>query len=116
MDWKPSKLTREQLEARRLEAGRLLKEGRLLQGQIAKQLGVRYLAVSYWAKRYRSGGLRQLCQRVATDCPAKLTPTRVPDLVQLLALYHDGELEAYAVSRVVNAPGRDHASPIERTE
>ena len=27
MGWKPSKLTREQLEERRLEVGRLLKEG-----------------------------------------------------------------------------------------
>jgi DNA-binding GntR family transcriptional regulator len=49
MQWKPSKLTREQLQERRLETGRLLKEGRLSQSQIAKQLGVSRMAVRYWA-------------------------------------------------------------------
>ena len=57
MEWKPSKLTREHLEERRLVAGRLLEEGQLSQSQIAKQLGVSRMAASHRARRYYSGGL-----------------------------------------------------------
>jgi transposase len=84
MEWKPSKLTRQQLEERRLEAGRLLKEGQLSQSQIAARLGVSCTAVSQWAKRYRSGGLRRLQHRVATGRPSKLTPTQKRTLKQQL--------------------------------
>jgi transposase len=84
MDWKPSKLTREQLEERRLEAGRLLKAGQLSQAQIAQQLGVSRMAVSHWTKRYRTGGLRRLKQRVTTGRPPKLTPTQKGALKQRL--------------------------------
>jgi putative transposase len=84
MEWKPSKLTREQLEERRLEAGRLLKEGHLSQSQIAARLGVSRTAVSQWAKRYRSGGLKRLRQRVVTGRPSKLTPAQKQTLKQRL--------------------------------
>ena len=40
MTWKPSYLTREQLEERRLAGGRLLKAGKLSQAEIARQVGV----------------------------------------------------------------------------
>jgi transposase len=84
MEWKPSKLTREQLEERRLEAGRLLKEGHLSQSQIAERLGVSRTAVSQWAKRYRSGGLKRLRQRTVTGRPSKLTPGQKQTLKQRL--------------------------------
>jgi putative SOS response-associated peptidase YedK len=49
-----------------------------------------------------------------TDEALWLDPAaRVPDLVQLLQPYPDEELEAYAVSRAVNAPGRDDAALVE---
>jgi putative transposase len=84
MEWKPGKLTREQLEKRRLEAGRLLKEGQLPQSQIAARLGVSCAAVSHWAKRYRSGGISRLRHRVATGRPSKLTPTQKRTIEQQL--------------------------------
>jgi putative transposase len=84
MEWRPSKLTREQLEERRLEAGRLLKEGHLSQSQIAKRLGVSRTAISQWAKRYRSGGLRRLRQRASTGRPSKLMPAQKQTLKQRL--------------------------------
>src|SRR5574341_68283 len=84
MEWKPSKLTREQLEERRLEAGRLLKEGQLSQSQIAKQLGVSRMAVSYWAGRYRRGRLKRLQHRVVTGRPSKLTTAQKRKLNQRL--------------------------------
>lgn len=84
MEWKPRKLTHEQLEERRLEAGRLLKEGRLSQSQIAKQLGVSRMAVSQWAKCYRRGGIRRLQRRVAAGRPPKLTPTQKRELKRQL--------------------------------
>jgi hypothetical protein len=37
MIWTPSKLTREQMEERRLEGGRLLKEGKLSKAEIARR-------------------------------------------------------------------------------
>lgn len=36
MTWKPTYLTREQMEKRRLEGGRLLKAGKLSQAEIAR--------------------------------------------------------------------------------
>jgi transposase len=76
MNWKPSNLTREQLEERRLEAGRLLKEGQLSQSQIASRLGVSCAAISQWAKRYRRGRARRLQHRVATGRSSKLVPAQ----------------------------------------
>jgi hypothetical protein len=37
MTWIPTKLTREQMEERRLERGQLLKEGKLSNAEIARQ-------------------------------------------------------------------------------
>jgi hypothetical protein len=48
MTWKPSSLTREQLEERRLEGGCLLKEGKLSQAEISRHLGVSRASVSDW--------------------------------------------------------------------
>lgn len=73
MIWKPSHLTREQMEERRCEGGRLLKAGKLTQAEIAQQLGVSQAAVSRWAKRLATGGMRGLRRRKSLGRPAKLT-------------------------------------------
>lgn len=65
MTWKPSYLTREQMEERRLEGGRLLKEGKLSQAEISRQLGVSRATVSEWAKIVKSKGIRGLRKRKA---------------------------------------------------
>lgn len=58
MTWKPSYLTREQMEEMRLEGGRLLKAGQLNQAEIARQLGVSRATVSAWAKTVEAKGIR----------------------------------------------------------
>ena len=57
MTWKPSYLTREQMEERRLAGGRLLKAGKLSQAEIARQLGVSRATVSDWAKTIEAKGM-----------------------------------------------------------
>ncbi len=51
MTWRPTTLTREQLEERRLEGARLLIEGQLTQAQIALHLGVSAPTVVRWKQR-----------------------------------------------------------------
>jgi len=73
MTWRPSKLTREQMEERRLEGGRLLKEGKLSKAEIARQLGVSRGSVGNWAKAIETGGLRRLRKRKSSGRGSKLT-------------------------------------------
>lgn len=82
--WKPTKLTRMQLEERRLEGGHLLKENELTQAQIARQLGVSRTAVSKWSRRMRTGGLRRLDQQVSQGRPARLTRKQTRILIRQL--------------------------------
>ena len=49
--WRPSNLTPEQIEERRMECGRLLREGGLSPAEIARRLGVSRRAVSQWAQQ-----------------------------------------------------------------
>jgi len=84
MEWKPTRLTREQMEERRLEAARLLRRGKLTQAEIARQLGVSRMAVSQWAARLEAGGIRQLRQRRSGGRPAKLTAAQRGQLRRLL--------------------------------
>ena len=73
MTWIPTKLTREQMEERRLEGGRLLKEGKFSNAEIARQLGVTRGSVGAWAKAIKAGGLRRLRQRKSSGRRSKLT-------------------------------------------
>ena len=84
MEWKPTRLTREQMEERRLEAAHLLRRGKLTQAEIARQLGVSRMAVSQWAARLAAGGVRQLRQRRSSGRPAKLTAAQRGQLRRLL--------------------------------
>lgn len=84
MKWKPSQLTREQMEERRLEAARLFKEGQLSHAQIARALDVSRAAVSKWFHRYRRGGPRRLEQRRAGGRPSKLSGRERHQLKQQL--------------------------------
>ena len=84
MKWEPSKLTREQMEERRLEAGHLFKEGELSNAQIANVLGVSRAAVTLWRERYRTGGARRLKQSLSSGRPPKLTAGEKRKLAQKL--------------------------------
>ena len=72
MPWKPSRLTRPQLEERRLEGARLLAEGRLSQAEVARELEVSRATISRWAEAFREGGQAAL--------KARLAPGREPSL------------------------------------
>lgn len=84
MTWKPTKLTLEQMEERRLKGGRLLKEKRLIQAEIARELGVSRAAVGHWAKRMRSGGLKRLQGRKPTRRQSKLSRSEERRLLSLM--------------------------------
>lgn len=73
MPWKPSHLTREQMEERRGEGGRLLKAGKLSQAEIARHLGVSRAIVSKWKKKVEAEGIRGLRKRKAKGGQSKLT-------------------------------------------
>ncbi len=56
MPWKPSRLTRRQLEERRLEGARLLSMGKLSQAEVAREPEVSRTTVGRWAEAFREGG------------------------------------------------------------
>lgn len=84
MTWKPSYLTREQMEERRLEGGRLLKEGKMLQAEIARHLGVSRATVSAWAKVVKAKGIRGLRKKKAPGSQSKLSKSQKARLKRLL--------------------------------
>jgi putative transposase len=84
MTWQPTKLTRTQLEERRLAGGRLLKRGKLSQAQIARQFNVSREAVRQWAQQLQAGGMPRLYQRISTGRPARLTPAQQRELMRQL--------------------------------
>lgn len=84
MTWRPSHLTRNQMEERRRRAAQLLKQKRLWQGKIARQLGVSSMAVSHWARQLKEKGLRGLKPRRATGRPARLTRAQRTALLRTL--------------------------------
>lgn len=84
MIWKPSRLTREQMEERRLEGGRMLKAGKLPQAEIARRLGVSRATVSEWAKKVKEEGIRGLRKRKAKGGASKLTNEQKQKLKRLL--------------------------------
>jgi putative transposase len=84
MIWKPSNLTREQMEERRLEGGRLLKEGKLSQAEIARHLGVSRATVSDWAKIVKAKGTRGLRKKKAPGSESKLSKVQKEKLKRML--------------------------------
>ena len=84
MTWKPSYLTREQMEERRLAGGRLLKAGKMSQAEIGRQLGVSRTTVSDWAKTIEGKGIRGLRKRKARGSQSKLNPSQKQKLKYML--------------------------------
>jgi transposase len=70
--WRPTHLTSEQMEERRLAGATLLRQGRLSQAQIARRLGVSRASVCRWAATLAQEGRRGL--------EARPIPGRIPRL------------------------------------
>ena len=70
--WRPTHLTSEQMEERRLAGATLLRQGRLSQAQIARQLGVSRASVCRWAATLAQEGGRGLQARSITGRPPRL--------------------------------------------
>ena len=112
MTWTPTHLTRAQLEERRLAGAKLLQKGQLSQAEIARQLGVSRTAVSKWAQRLRTGGLRRLQRRVSTGRPSKLSRRQQYQLKQRLqqgALRAGFATDRWTLKRIQQLIERDFA-------
>lgn len=84
MSWRPAKLTRSQLEERRLEGARLLRDGKLSQAEIARQLGTSPAAVSQWKHQLETKGRAALRRRYPAGRPPKLSQKQRRRLCRLL--------------------------------
>ncbi len=84
MTWRPSSLTRNQMEERRLAGGRLLKAGVWSQAKIAEHVGVSRATVCDWAKTLKTGGMRRLRRRPTPGRPCKLTDYQRRELIRCL--------------------------------
>ncbi|MBI5876192.1 MAG: transposase [Chloroflexi bacterium] len=83
MSWRPSRLTKEQLEERRLAGARMLRDG-LRQAEIARELGVSEAAVSQWKHELAQNGTEALRAIPATGRPCKLDTRQRLELKRVL--------------------------------
>ena len=110
MTWRPARLTRDQMEERRLEGGRLLRDWKLSQAEIVRELGVSRTAVSQWAKALEAGGVRQLRRRHGGGVPGRLTAQHKRRLRQILrrgAQAAGFETERWTLARVQQVIARE---------
>jgi transposase len=103
MVWQPARLTRAQLEERRLAAARLLRAGALAPAEIARQMGVSRAAVTQWKQRLDRDGLSALRQRRSSGRPARLSEAQWDELLTLLqqgAVAAGFETERWTLRRI----------------
>jgi transposase len=84
-EWRPSRLTPEQLEERRLAAAMLLHRGRMTQAAIARHLGVSRASVCRWAAIVRRQSRHGLRARPKAGRPPRLDARAWARLGRLLA-------------------------------
>ena len=84
MGWQPTRLTRAQVEERRLAAGRLLRAKRLSAAEIAREVGVSRTSVTRWQRRLAQAGLRGLRRRSPPGRASYLTTAQWRHLLQIL--------------------------------
>src|SRR3954447_10999436 len=103
MVWRPARLTRAQMEERRLAAGRLLRAGTLSQAAIAREVGVSRTSVTRWKQRLAGGGVRALRQRRAPGPASHLTAAQWRRLGRVLdrgAVAAGFETEQWTLRRI----------------
>jgi transposase len=108
--WQPARLTRAQLEERRLAAGRLLRAGRLSQAEVAREVGVSRAAVTHWKRRLAQAGVRGLRRRRPSGRASRLTAAQWGQLLRRLrrgAVAAGFETERWTLRRI--------AAVVERT-
>jgi putative transposase len=84
-EWRPTRLTPDQLEERRLAAATLLRQGGMTQAAIARRLGVSRASVCRWAAALHEQGRRGLRARPRTGRPPRLDARAWARLDRLLA-------------------------------
>ena len=84
MGWQPTRLTREQMEERRLVAARLMRGKQASQAAIARELGVSRASVTRWKQQLDQDGLRSLRRRAAPGRVSALTAAQWRHLFRIL--------------------------------
>lgn len=84
MSWSPKRLTRPQMEERRMEGAKLLRRGKMTQEAIAQRLGVSRISVNKWQQQLRVEGIQGLKAKISSGRPSKLSPIQQQGLVQVL--------------------------------
>ena|SRR5436190_22398474 len=84
MGWQPTRLTRDQLEERRLAAARLIRAKQASQAEIARELGVSRASVTRWKRRLAQEGFRGLRRRSAPGRASSLTVAQWRQLFGIL--------------------------------
>lgn len=103
MSWKPSRLTRSQMEERRLAGARLLGEGKLSQAKIARELRVDKSTVSQWRTILERAGVEGLKARISGGRPPRLSEQGQQQLLADLrkgAQAHGYPDERWTLSRI----------------
>ena len=109
MVWRPTQLTRAQMEERRLAAGRLLRAGRLRQAEVAREVGVSRASVTRWQQRLARDGPRALRRRRPPGRRSRLTAAQWRALVRVLdrgALAAGFETDRWTLRRIAVALAR----------
>ena len=102
-EWRPSRLTPEQLEERRLAAAMLLHRGRMTQAAIARHLGVSRASVCRWAAIVRRQSRHGLRARPKAGRPPRLDARAWARLGRLLgrgAVAAGFETERWTLRRI----------------
>src|SRR2546423_5666893 len=84
MGWQPTRLTRDQLEERRLAAARLLQAEQSSQAEIARQVGVSRASVTRWKQRLDQEGPRGLQRCCAPGRASSLSAAQWRQLFRIL--------------------------------
>src|SRR3954464_13347847 len=106
MVWQPARLTRTQMEERRLAAGRLLQAKVRSQSEIAREVGASRASVTRWKQRLEGEGLRGLRRRRPPGRPARLTAAQWAEVLERLergALAAGFETERWTLRRIATA-------------
>ncbi|WP_211238271.1 IS630 family transposase [Deinococcus pimensis] len=82
--WRPTLLTRPQLEQRRYAAASLIRQGHYSQRDLAALFGVTVTTIQAWTKRFHEGGVAAFRATVSSGRPPRLDDIQRRHLIELL--------------------------------